>query len=125
MKTINKTTLNLSSKLATIKASRMSTVSITDKSVSNIAIDTIPVGEVKALTLFDGSDDATGEEYFQAVITTCDNVNYSTCSKSAVDIVSDLISSVNDGDVNIAEIGFTFAKGKTKNGNNYLNVELI
>ena len=78
MKTIKLTTANITSPIDKIKLSRMNTVSITDKAMSKFEISEIAKGDVKALTIFDGVDDETGEIYEQAVIST-DTANYSTC----------------------------------------------
>lgn len=124
MKNIKFTTATVTSSIDKIKLQRMNTVSITDKAMSHFEIDKIAKGEVKALTIFDGVDDETGEIYEQCVIST-DTANYSTCAKSIVSLVGELIDIVTDGDIAINDIGFYFYKKTTKNGNNCVVADLI
>ena len=122
MKNIKLTTANITSPIDKIKVSRMNTVSITDKAMSKFEISEIAKGDVKALTIFEGVDDETGEIYEQAVIST-DNANYSTCSKSVVTLVSELIEFLNEDC--LKDVGFKFYKKTTKNGNNCVVADLI
>lgn len=124
MKRIAYTTTNIDSPIDRIKLERMNTLSITDKAMSKFEVTEIERGEVKALTVFDGVDDETGEKYEQCVIST-DTANYSTCSKSVVSLVGELIDIVSDGDIAINDIGFYFHKKTTKNGNNCVVADLI
>lgn len=125
MKNIKLTTANITSPIDKIKLSRMNTVSITDKAMSKFEISEIAKGDVKALTIFDGVDDETGEKYEQCVIST-DSVNYSTCSKSIVSLVGELIDILNkDSTINLNDVGFKFYKKTTKNGNNCVVADLI
>ena len=126
MKNIKFTTANITSPIDKIKLQRMNTVSITDKAMSHFEIDEIAKGEVKALTIFDGVDDETGEIYEQCVIST-DTANYSTCSKSIVSLVGELIDILNDDSamINLDDVGFKFYKKTTKNGNNCVVADLI
>lgn len=124
MKNIKYTTVNITSPIDKIKLQRMNTVSITDKAMSKFEISEIAKGDVKALTIFDGVDDETGEIYEQCVIST-DTANYSTCSKSVVSLVGELIDIVSDGEIAINDIGFYFYKKTTKNGNNCVVADLI
>lgn len=126
MKSIKLTTATITSPIDRIKLERLNTVSITDKAMSYFEVDEIAKGEVKALTIFVGTDDETGEEYEQCVIST-DVANYSTCSLSIVSLVTELIDIVN-GDsaiISLNDIGFKFYKKTTKNGNNCIVADLI
>ena len=49
----------------------------------------------------------------------------STCSKSVVSLVGELIDIVSDGEIAINDIGFYFYKKTTKNGNNCVVADLI
>lgn len=126
MKNIKFTTANITSPIDKIKLQRMNTVSITDKAMSHFEINEIAKGEVKALTIFDGVDDETGEVYEQCVIST-DTANYSTCSKSIVSLVGELIDILNEDSaiISLNDVGFKFYKKTTKNGNNCVVADLI
>ena len=126
MKNIESTTANITSPIDKIKLSRMNTVSITDKAMSKFEVTEIAKGDVNTLTIFDGVDDETGEVYEQAVIST-DTANYSTCAKSVVSLVSELIDLLNEESaiITLNEVGFKFYKKTTKNGNNCVLADLI
>lgn len=125
MKKIKKTTHKITNKLMELKLSRLSTVSICDKIMSTFNISEIPVGNVANLTIMNGIDVETSEEFEQAVIETVDGKAYSTCSMSALTLVDSLIDMIDDGECSIADIGFTFEKITTKNGNNCCACSLI
>ena len=125
MKKIKETTHKITNKLMELKLSRLSTNSVCDKTMSTFNVTEIPVGSVENLTIMVGMDEETSEEFEQAVIETVDGKAYSTCSMSAVTLVDELITMISDGECNIADIGFTFEKITTKNGNNCCACSLI
>lgn len=125
MKNIKATTNSLTNKLEALKLSRQSTTSVCDKSMKTFNVTEIPVGNVTNLTIMTGMDEETSEEYEQAVIETADGKAYSSSSMSAVGLVNDIIELVNAGECAITDIGFTFEKITTKNGNNCCACSLI
>ena len=125
MKKIKETTHKITNKLMELKLSRLSTNSVCDKTMSTFNVTEIPVGSVENLTIMVGMDEETSEEFEQAVIETVDGKAYSTCSMSAVTLVDELITMISDGECNITDIGFTFEKITTKNGNNCCACSLI
>ena len=125
MKKIKTTTHPLTNKLESLKLSRISTTSVCDKTMSTFNVTEIPVGSVENLTIMNGMDDETSEEFEQVVIETVDGNAYSTCSMSAITLIDELIDMISDGECSIADIGFTFEKITTKNGNNCCACSLI
>lgn len=125
MKKINNTTHKITNKLMELKLSRLSTTSVCDKTMATFNVSEIPVGSVANLTIMNGMDDETSEEFEQAVIETVDGNAYSTCSMSATTLINELIDLISDGECNISDIGFTFEKITTKNGNNCCACSLI
>lgn len=125
MKKIKTTTHSLTNKLEELKLSRQSTTSVCDKTMATFNVTDIPVGDVENLTIMTGMDEETSEEFEQAVIETTNGNAYSSSAKSTVDLVNELIDMVNAGECNIADIGFTFEKITTKNGNNCCACSLI
>lgn len=125
MKKINNTTHKITNKLMELKLSRLATTSVCDKTMTTFNVSEIPVGNVTNLTIMNGIDDETSEEFEQAVIETVDGKVYSTCSVSTLSLVNELITMINDGECSIADIGFTFEKITTKNGNNCCACSLI
>lgn len=125
MKKINNTTHKIANKLMELKLSRLSTTSVCDKTMATFNVSEIPVGSVANLTIMNGMDDETSEEFEQAVIETVDGNAYSTCSMSATTLINELIDLISDGECNISDIGFTFEKITTKNGNNCCACSLI
>ena len=125
MKKIENTTHKITNKLDSLKLSRMSTTSVCDKTMSTFNVTEIPVGNVENLTIMTGMDEETSEEFEQVVIETVDGNAYSTCSMSATTLIDELIDLISDGECNIADIGFTFEKITTKNGNNCCACSLI
>lgn len=125
MKKIKSTTHKITNKLMELKLSRLSTTSVCDKTMSTFNVSEIPIGNVANLTIMNGIDDETSEEFEQVVIETVDGAVYSTCSMSAISLVDELINMINDSVFSIADIGFTFEKITTKNGNNCCACSLI
>ena len=125
MKKIKKTTHKITNKLMELKLSRLSTTSVCDKTMATFNVSEIPVGNVSNLTIMNGIDEETSEEFEQAVIETVDGISYSTCSMSTLTLVDELITMINDGECIIDDIGFTFEKITTKNGNNCCACSLI
>lgn len=125
MKNIKTTTHSLANKLEEFKLSRRSTTSVCDKSMKTFNVTEIPVGNVTNLTIMTGIDEETSEVYEQAVIETADGKAYSSSSMSTVELVKDIIELVKDGECAITDIGFTFEKITTKNGNNCCACSLI
>lgn len=125
MKNIKTTTHELTNKLEALKLSRQATTSVCDKSMKTFNVTEIPVGNVTNLTIMTGMDEETSEEYEQAVIETADGKAYSSSSMSTVGLVNDIIELVNSGECAITDIGFTFEKITTKNGNNCCACSLI
>lgn len=125
MKKIENTTHKITNKLDSLKLSRMSTTSVCDKTMSTFNVTEIPVGNVENLTIMTGMDEETSEEFEQVVIETVDGNAYSTCSMSATTLIDELIDLISDGECDISDIGFTFEKITTKNGNNCCACSLI
>lgn len=125
MKNIKTTTHSLTNKLEALKLSRQATTSVCDKSMKTFNVTEIPVGNVTNMTIMTGIDEETSEEYEQAVIETAEGKAYSSSSMSAVGLVNDIIELVNAGECAITDIGFTFEKITTKNGNNCCACSLI
>ena len=125
MKKIKTTTHPLTNKLDSLKLSRLSTISVCDKTMSTFNVTEIPVGNVENLTIMSGMDEETSEDFEQAVIETVDGNVYSTCSMSAVTLIDELIYLISDEECNISDIGFTFEKITSKNGNNCCVCSLI
>lgn len=125
MKKIKNTTHKITNKLDSLKLSRMSTTSVCDKTMTSFNVTEIPVGNVENLTIMSGMDEETSEEFVQVVIETVDGNAYSTCSMSATTLIDELIDLISDGECNISDIGFTFEKITTKNGNNCCACSLI
>lgn len=125
MKKIKNTTHKITNKLMELKLSRLSTSSVCDKTMATFNVSEIPVGNVANLTIMNGIDEETSEEFNQAVIETVDGKAYSTCSMSTLTLVDELINMINDSECSIADIGFTFEKITTKNGNNCCACSLI
>ena len=125
MKNIKTTTHSLTNKLEELKLSRQATTSVCDKSMKTFNVTDIPTGDVENLTIMTGMDEETSEEFEQAVIETTNGKAYSSSAKSTVDLVKELIELVNAGECAITDIGFTFEKITTKNGNNCCACSLI
>ena len=114
----------ITSPIDRIKLERINTVSITDKSMSKFEVSEIAKGDIKSLTIFNGTDEETEEIYTQCVIST-DTANYSTCSKSVVSLVTEIIDIVASGEITLSDVGLKFYKKTTKNGNNCVVADLI
>lgn len=124
MKNLLKTTVELTNALDTLKLKRLNTISITDKAMTQIAIDSIAVGELTAITFYNVVDEETGESNTQVVFSTIES-NYSTCSKVAVSLAEDLYDLIADGDVKLIDVGIKFSFANSRNGNKFLSCEIM
>ena len=121
MKQIIKTTKDITKKIDTLRLTRATAESITDKTMTKLTIDTIPAGELKSITLFetDTEDGTTNQSVFET------NIGYfSTCSKVVCDFVSEIIDIVNDGEISIEELEVTFGFATSRNGNKYVAMNI-
>lgn len=121
MKQIIKTTKDTTKALDTLRLTRASSESITDKTMSKLTIDTIPMGELKSLTLFetDTEDSTTTQAVFET------NTGYfSTCSTVVSDFVSEIIDMVNAGVIALDELEITFAFATSRNGHKYVAMNI-
>lgn len=123
MKDLVKTTFALVNALDALKLKRMNTTSITDKAMSKISAENINVGELKGITFYEVVDEETGEVNNQVVFST-DTVNYSTCSKVAYGLASDIFDLVSSGDIKIEDVGIRFSFANSRAGNKFLSCEL-
>lgn len=121
MKTIIKTTKDVSKKLDMLRLTRASSESITDKTMTALAIDNITSGELKSLTLFetDTEDGSTTQTVFETV-----SGYYSTCSTVVSDYVSEIIDLINSGDITIDELNITFNFATSRNGHKYVAMNI-
>ena len=121
MKTIIKTTKDVSKKLDMLRLTRASSESITDKTMTALAIDNITSGELKSLTLFetDTEDGIITQVLFETV-----SGFYSTCSTVVSDYVSEIIDLINTGDITIDELNITFNFATSLNGHKYLAMNI-
>ena len=124
MKNLIKTTKKLTNALDTLRLKRMATISITDKAMSHLAVDVIAVGELKHISFYDVIDDETGEVNTQVVFGT-ENGNYSTCSKVVSSLADDIYDLVTSGDVKLDDVGIEFSFANSRNGNKFLNAEIM
>lgn len=121
MKTIIKTTKDVSKKLDTLRLTRASSESITDKTMTKLAIDNIASGNLISLTLFEtDTEDGTTT---QAVFETTSGF-YSTCSTVVSDFVSEIIDLINSGDITIDELNITFDFATSRNGHKYVAMNI-
>ena len=79
MRKLLDTTFKVQRTLDRIKLEGMTLTSITDKTMSALSVEEIPVGAITGLTVFEGVDEDTGEVFKTAVISTADT-NYSSGS---------------------------------------------
>lgn len=121
MKRIIKTTRNMSSKLDELRLTRANTISITNKTMTEMSISEIKLGALNSLTLFE-TDTEEGTAV-QAVFETT-GAYYSTCSKVVTDFVNDIIDLINNGEVSTAELAVTFNISTSRNGNNFLAMNI-
>lgn len=120
MKHLVASTAKVEKRIDMVKVERMTGISITDKAMTTIAVDTIDT--VTNLYVFDvETEEGT---ITQAIIATDDNT-YSTCSAIAVDLIRELIQLVNKGEVSLSEIGFNAKITVSKTGNKYLDLQLM
>ena len=120
MKHLVASTAKVEKRIDMLKIERMTGVSITDKAMTAVAVDSID--NVTNLYVFDVETEEGN--ITQAIIKTNDNA-YSTCSSVAVDLIKDLIQLVNDGDVSLSEIGFNVKISVSRTGNKYLDLQLM
>lgn len=123
MKNLVKTTMELNNALDALKIKRMATTSITDKAMTNIAVENIKIGELTGITFYEVVDEETGEVNNQVVFST-DTANYSTCSKVAYGLADDIFDLITSGDINIEEVGIRFSFANSRAGNKFLSCEL-
>lgn len=120
MKHLIASTAKVEKRIDMIKVERMTGISITDKAMTTVAVDTI--NTVTNLYVFDvETEEGT---ITQAIIATDDDM-YSTCSTIAVDLIRELIQLVNKGEVSLSEIGFDVKITVSKTGNKYLDLQLL
>ena len=121
MKNIINTTKDTTKKLDSIRLTRATTESITDKTMTNLAIDNIASGDLKSLTLFetDTEDGTTIQSVFETT-----KGFYSTCSVVVSDFVSEIIDLINNGDITIDEIEITFSFATSRNGHKYVAMNI-
>lgn len=121
MKQIIKTTKDLTKKLDELRLTRATSESITDKTMTHIAVDNISAGELESLTLFetDTEDGTTTQAVFEI-----GNNYYSTCSTVVSNFVSEIIDLVNDGDISIDELEVKFSFATSRNGKKYLAMNI-
>lgn len=121
MKNIIKTTKDITKKLDALRLTRATSVSITDKTMTKLAIDNIASGELESLTLFEtDTEDGTTT---QAVFETARGF-YSTCSSVVSDYVSEIIDLINSGDITADELNITFGFATSRNGNKYVAMNI-
>lgn len=120
MKHLVASTAKVEKRIDMVKVERMTGVSITDKAMTTVAVDTIDT--VSNMYVFDvETEEGT---ITQAIIAT-DDIAYSTCSAIAVDLIRELIQLVNKGEVSLSEIGFNVNITVSKAGNKYLDLQLM
>lgn len=124
MKEITKTTMKLNNALDALKLKRLNTVSITDKAMTQLAIDNIAVGELKHITFYNVTDEETGEINSQVVFGT-ERGNFSTCSAVVLSLAYDIYDGVVDNDIVLQDVGLKFGFGNSRNGNKYLSCEIM
>lgn len=124
MKNLLKTTISLTNALDELKLKRLNTISITDKAMTQIAIDNISVGELKHITFYEIVDEETGDVNYQVVFGTI-NGNYSTCSKVALSLANDIYDLVTNGVVKLDDVGIKFSFANSRIGNKFLACEIM
>lgn len=124
MRKLLDTTFKVQRALDRIKLEGMSLTSITDKTMTSLSIEEIPVGSVTGLTVFEGVDEDTGEIFKTAVISTSEK-NYSSGSVVLLNRIDNLIDIISDGDCSVEEFGFRFGFSTTNSGNKCLSVDII
>ena len=124
MRKLIDTTFNTGKALDRIKLEGMTLTSITDKTMTALAVEEIPVGKVTGLTVFEGCDEDTGELFNTAVISTADK-NFSSGSVVLLNRVKDLMEIINNDECMIDDFGFRFGFSTTNSGNKCLSVDII
>lgn len=124
MRKLVSTTFKLERALDRIKLEGMNLTSITDKTMSDLSVEEIPVGTITGLTVFEGVDEDTGEEFNTAVVSTHDK-NYSSGSVVLLNRVEELIEVISNGDCSVDEFGFRFGFSTTNSGNKCISVDII
>lgn len=124
MRKLVKTTFKVDRALDRIKLEGMTLTSITDKTMSSLSVEEIPVGTITGLTVFEGVDEDTGEVFNTAVVSTHDK-NYSSGSVVLFNRVEELIEVISNGDCSVDEFGFRFGFSTTNSGNKCLSVDII
>ena len=124
MRKLLNTTFETRKALDKIKLEGMTLTSITDKTMTALSVEEIPVGAVTGLTVFEGCDEATGEAFYTAVVSTADR-NYSSGSVVLLNRVNDLTDIINSGECKVDEFGFRFGFSTTNSGNKCLSVDII
>ncbi len=124
MRKLVSTTFKAERALDRIKLEGMTITSITDKTMSDLSVEEIAVGEITGLTLFEGKNEDTGELFKTAVISTVDK-NYSSGSVVLLNRVEELIEVISNGDCSVDEFGFRFGFSTTNSGNKCLSVDII
>lgn len=124
MRKLVSTTFKVERALDRIKLEGMTLTSITDKTMSDLSVEEIPVGEITGLTVFEGLDEDTGEVFNTAVVSTHDK-NYSSGSVVLLNRIEELIEVISNGDCSVVEFGFRFGFSTTNSGNKCLSVDII
>ena len=124
MRKLVKTTFKVERALDRIKLEGMTLTSITDKTMSALSVEEIPVGEITGLTIFEGVDEDTGEVFNTGVVSTHDK-NYSSGSVVLLNRIKELIDAISDGDCSVDEFGFRFGFSTTNSGNKCISVDII
>ena len=124
MRKLLDTTFKVQRTLDRIKLEGMTLTSITDKTMSALSVEEIPVGDITGLTVFEGVDEDTGELFKTAVISTADR-NYSSGSVVLLNRFDALIDAISDGECSVEEFGFRFGFTTTNSGNKCLSVDII
>ena len=120
MKHLVASTAKIEKRIDMLKVERMTGVSITDKAMTTIAVDSIDT----VMNLYVLDVETEEGTITQAIIETDDNT-YSTCSAIAVDLIRELIQLVNKGDISLSEIGFKVKIAVARTGNKYLDLQLM
>lgn len=124
MRKLVSTTFKVERALDRIKLEGMTLTSITDKTMSALSVEEIPVGTITGLTLFEGVDEDTGGTFNTVVISTVDK-NYSSGSVVLLNRIEELIKAISNGDCSVEEFGFRFGFSTTNSGNKCLSVDII
>ena len=124
MRKLVSTTFKVERALDRIKLEGMTLTSITDKTMSALSVEEIPVGTITGLTVFEGVEEDTGEAFNTAVVSTHDK-NYSSGSVVLLNRIEELIDAISDNDCSVEDFGFRFGFSTTNSGNKCLSVDII